>query len=225
MAITFVAATSGDNLAGATSTMIISVPAGVVNGDIMLVGMTIRDNNPTWAAQAGWTSLRIDNEGTQSAQAIYYRIASSEPASYTFNLPSSGKASGGIMAFRGVNTSSPIDVSGGQGNTGANVNCDAPSVSTTGANDMLVGFFGTTFEGATFTPPTGMTEAFDHPSGAGFNNSGCSTEGAYQLLSSSGATGTRTAVSDQSRPSIGQLVALLSGAGTGRLLASTGVGN
>jgi len=227
MPITFIAAAGGDNSVS-TSVLPISVPSGTANGDVMLLGISQRGNFSAlnFPAQTGWTLIREDDEVTHFSQGLWYRVASSEPASYNFDASATpGRAAGSIMTFRGVDTASPIDAHGGQATSVANVNCVAPSISPVGSSDMLAGFFCTEFQGATFTPPTGMTEAYDGSSGAGTSNSGCSIEATYQILSASGATGTRTAVCSDSRDNCGQLVALKDAASNVlRLLASLGVG-
>ena len=47
---------------------------------------------------------------------------------------------------------------------------------------------------ATWTPPSGMTEAFDRASAAVPNSAGISIEGSYVVQSSAGATGAKAAV-------------------------------
>jgi RHS repeat-associated protein len=59
-------------------------------------------------------------------------------------------------------------------------------------NAMLVAAFDFT-SSATWTPPTGMTEAFDIASKAVPNAGGISIEGAYALQASAGASGSKTA--------------------------------
>jgi len=68
----------------------------------------------------------------------------------------------------------------------------APSVTTTVANTMIV--TGHEFASSMrFTPPAGMTEAFDVASLAVNNVAGTAVEGSYVLQAAVGASGTKTA--------------------------------
>src|SRR5205814_1599209 len=97
---------------------------------------------PAVTAPAGWTLIRRDTAGTYTTQALYYRVVTaSEPASYSWSFSGAVPAAGGIVAYSGVSTAAPVDVSGG---TGQNVNATsivAPSVTTTVSGTRVVGFF------------------------------------------------------------------------------------
>ena len=181
--------------AGVTSGVLslsVSKPTGTVQGDVMIASVAIRPSTATVTA-SGWTLIRrIDNSsGNANSLAVYYKVAgASEPASYSFTFNTSTGAVGGIRTFSGINSTTPVDVEAGQ-NTASGVAHASPSVTTRFANDMIVTShsFATS---ATFTPPTGMTEAFDVRSEA-IGSSGVSMEGNYQLQPAVAATGTRTA--------------------------------
>jgi hypothetical protein len=139
-------------------------------------------------------------------QAIYVRVAGgSEPASYTFTLSSAQSAAGGIAAYIGVNTATPVDAHGGQVNA-SSTSITAPTISTTVAGDRLVGFFGTASL-TTVTPPASMTERFDQtvPSTNAFK---VTSEAVDQVIAASGPTGTRVALAANAAANVGQLVAL-----------------
>jgi hypothetical protein len=73
-------------------------------------------------------------------QTIYWHVAAaSEPASYTWNFTANQNAVGGIVAYSGAATTSPII--NGQANGSSN-SINAPSVTTVAANSLVVGFFG-----------------------------------------------------------------------------------
>ena len=109
------------------------------------------------------------------------------------------------MAYTGVDGTTPIDVHGGQLNA-SSTSITAPSITTTGANRMIVGFFGTPVL-TSVTPPGGMTERFDQtvPS---TNTYKVTSEAASQSVAGAGATGTRVATAVNAAANIGQLVAL-----------------
>ena len=182
----------------------INKPAGVVTNDVLVAGITVR-GAPTITAPSGWTLVRSDLSGTIIKQEVYRKVAgASEPASYTwtFALPVDGVV-GAIAAYSGVNTTTPIDVSGGQTNA-SSTSVTAPSITTTVANTMLVGFFGTA-DDATFTAPGSMTERSDVLVDTTFD---VSAESADATQAPAGASGTKVATASKATINIGQLVAL-----------------
>lgn len=80
---TYINSTVGvDSTFGPNTTF--SVPSGTADGDLMVLAITTGQGGAT--APAGWTLLGYANSGGGSCSTmyVYYRVASSEPASYTF---------------------------------------------------------------------------------------------------------------------------------------------
>ena len=179
--------------AGASSgTLTINKPSGTQSGDVMVATVAVRPNTAAITA-SGWTLVRrLDNaSGNANSLAVYYKVAgSSEPSSYSFSFSTSTGAAGGIASFINVDTTNPIDVDAGQ-NTASGLSLAAPSVTTRYTNDMIVTSHAFA-SSATFTAPSGMTEAIDVASTA-IGATGESIEANYQLQAAIGATGTRTA--------------------------------
>lgn len=217
-AITFV---NSSTVSGNGGTITLGVPTGVVANDFMLAMMTIRGGTGTTiTAPLGWTLVPTNgrvNSGTVLAQAVYYRVAgASEPASYNWTI-TSDRFAAAILAYRGVNTVTPINVSAGQANA-ASLSATASSVTTTVGNTRLVSIFGRPNGNNTWDiapNPASMTQQFaSFGSGAGPN--GAELLAADQAIATAGATGTRTATAASSLVSIGQSIALRSsGTGTG----------
>jgi hypothetical protein len=185
------------------TTLTIPAPAGASAGDVELMAIAAR-GAPTITAPAGWTSVRTDTNGTVMRQAVFrHVVGAGEPASYTWTLSSSQSAAGGIVAYGGVSTATPVDVSGGQAN-GSSTSVTAPSVTTTRPATRVVGFFGTG-SATTFTAPSGWTERGDVPSSGTFR---ATLEAADLTRSSAGATGTAVATAANGAANVGQLVAL-----------------
>jgi hypothetical protein len=209
--IVFRAASSGGN-AGAT-TITLSKPAGVVAGDFLIAQVSVRDN-PIITAPAGWTFLRRENSPallSQLAQAIYYKfVGATEPASYTWTFSSSQNASGGIIAYTGVDTTSPIDASSGMVGTGPTAT--APSVVTTAPDEMVVAFFGMA-RSTGLSTPAGMTERYEVVSGGGGGATALSTSMAADVVQTTpGPTGNKTSTDGATGAAwVGQLVALRPG--------------
>ncbi len=183
---------SASSAGAASGTLTINKPTGTAQNDVMIAAIAVRPNTATITA-TGWTLVRRTDNSTGNANslAIYYKVAgASEPTSYAFTFSTSAGAAGGIASFVGVDTTAPIDIDAGQ-NMASGLSFAAPSVTTRYVNDMIVTTHAFS-SAATFTPPSGMTEAFDVASAA-IGSGGESIEGNYQVQAAIGATGSRTA--------------------------------
>ena len=168
------------------SSLTINVPSGTVNGDVMIavVGWyTATSITPP----SGWTLIATQPDGEGIGyNGSYYRVATNEPANYTWNWSGTSYPAGIIYTFSGVNTSTPIDVS--QVESGTSTLPTAPSVTTRVSNDYLI----TTFEfngGGTFTVPSGMAGGGSITYSYG-DNFGVNLD--YKALGSAGSTGAQT---------------------------------
>ena len=146
---------------GAT-TVVIPVPAGTQNKDLLVAHLSTRGGTGTTVtpAEAGWTALQNATSGTTVRLATYYRVATgSELAPYTFTLSNSQRAVGAMTALSGIKTTDPIDVNGGTA-TATSATATANSVTTTVAGSIAMAFF-TVGRGTTFTQPGGWAERYD----------------------------------------------------------------
>jgi hypothetical protein len=185
-----------------TAALTLAVPAGVQAGDVMVAQVAMRSAG-TVAAPAGWTAVRNDSSGTQISSFIYYKVAGAvEPSSYAWTTTAS-RTAGGIAAYSGVSTTNPVDVS--SGTNGSSTSLDAPSVTTTIANDMLVGFWTARQQSVSGTPAS-MTQRWSVTSGGGASAVGAAA--ADEAFAGPGATGTRSATQGSSFDWVAQLVAL-----------------
>ena len=95
-----------------------------MNNDLLFMHIAARGgSNMTIATPAGWTPLQNTNATTVTRLATFYRIASSEPASYSVTFGGgtpTQQAVGAITAYYGVKSSSPLDVNGAT-NTGTHI--------------------------------------------------------------------------------------------------------
>ncbi|MCK5944553.1 MAG: Ig-like domain-containing protein, partial [Planctomycetes bacterium] len=176
------------------TTLTLTTPTETVAGDVMVAAIAIRPYTASITTPSGWTLVRRSDAsgGASNSLAVYTRTAtSSEPSSHAFTFSSSTGSAGGLLVFREVDASSPVAVHDGQSNA-SSLSHPAPSISPASADRMLVTAHGFS-SAATWTPPSGMTEAADAASES-LNALGISMSAHYELLSSSGATGARTAV-------------------------------
>ncbi len=193
LGIGFRAAASASAASGVLN-LAINKPTGTREHDVMIASISFRPDTAVVTPPTGWTLVRRTNNGSGSpgALATYWKAADvSEPASYTWTFDTSAGASGGILAFSGVDEEGPIDVENGQTTVSALTHA-APSVTTSVADTMVVSVHGFT-SSATWTPPTGMNEAVDTASETVPNCCGTSIEMNYLWRPAIGATGTLTA--------------------------------
>lgn len=208
------AATTGTST---NTNLAIARPAGVVAGDIMLVNIAKGGNRTTNPSSSGW--ILIDGRslagGTERHGAVLYKIATAtEPANYTFALGGgTNSASGGIIAFSGVDNTTPFDVP----STIISVQPSqttvvATSITTVTANTAIIMFGQAAGDNPTWnstswntTNPGLLTELFDIGQGS---NDQSSVGAAWQLKPAAGPTGNGTATLSFAERNGGILVAL-----------------
>jgi CSLREA domain-containing protein len=128
----------------AVTSVTVDVPAGVASGDVLLAQIIIYDGSGTNvpSTPGGWHFLRHDNlssGGNQIASWLYYKIAASEPFSYSWNI-SSQFAAGVMGDWRGV-SGSPIDTTSGTTAVGNPAVSGAPSLTPIGSGELQVYFY------------------------------------------------------------------------------------
>ncbi len=182
----------------------IATPGGVQAGDVMIAAITVR-SSATVTPPAGWTPVRQSVSGADLRQATYVSVAGSPvPASWRFGLASKSVVAGGIAAYSGVNTTTPVETSGAKINL-SSTSITAPSVNSTIPGSMLVGVFGTAIN-ATLTPATDMVEQADIKTGSGPKK--VAVELADDTLEVAGATGARVATASAAAVNIGTVIVL-----------------
>jgi hypothetical protein len=127
-----------------STTIAVNVPTGTANGDLLI--LMVMSNSGTWTTPSGWTVWLA----SANNRAIYYRTASSEPASYTITQGSSATASACMLAYRNA----AIDVMGTitVGNTSPNT---ATAITTTANNAIIFDYVASNNASITFSTPSG----------------------------------------------------------------------
>jgi signal peptidase I len=205
--IVFQDATPATNTASGAS-VAVPRPSGAQSGHLLVaqVAFNTHDFTGSITAPSGWTLVRVDNDAANTIQAVFWRFAgSSEPSSYTFTNTTgdtSRTGSGTIVAYSGVDTTTPVDAQGGTAFTSNVTALTAPSVNTTVPGTRLLTLVGQRSAGP-ISPAAGMAERAEATS----SNQNV-IELADQAIAGAGATGTRTATSGASRAAIAQAVAL-----------------
>jgi hypothetical protein len=142
MAVTPVSNASGSGTSGTAS-----VTRGTVSdGDLMFLYLLCSDPTATPTDPAGWTRIGTNQSDTTATAdcvtALYRRVASGEPASYSITL-AIGTAGWSLLhlAFSGQDTTTPINASNQSGDTALSTHVTA-SITPTVANCLIVSFFG-----------------------------------------------------------------------------------
>jgi hypothetical protein len=174
----------------ASKNLTICTPDGVQAGDLLLaqIGFEKGSDAGTDAqiTPTGWTLVRRTNSKTDIGEATFYRIATaSEPASYTWPFKQAVKATGGIIRYSGVDTSSPIVTS--SGNAGDSNKLTALAVNAE-AKSMVVALYVFKKKDTTLVVPSSMTERYNMQ-----NPQDVTIRVAEELRATAGSTGDRVA--------------------------------
>jgi hypothetical protein len=137
------------------TSLIINKPTGVVQGDLMIVNLAIKNTTSGAPTSSGWISIGTTTAagngggGIGVRAALLYKVAgASEPANYTFNWTTSNAAQGAIVAFSGVDTVSgpfdngtpPFTYTTGDGNGGLKDPVGVTAITNATANAAIVMF-------------------------------------------------------------------------------------
>jgi hypothetical protein len=204
--IGFRAATS----AKGSGSLLLPTPPGTSAGDLLVAQVSNWGGPAALTPPAGWNLIRRDsayqaNGAAQVTAALFWRVAvATEPPSATFHLAASVDMVGGIAAYSGVSTTSPVDTH--EAAAGTSATTTVPSVTTTVANTMLVHF--TTKRQEQLPAPGGTAERWRLISGTGTSIQGISAGDAS--FAGPGATSVRSSTSPSNFSSewIGQTIAL-----------------
>lgn len=194
----------------ANFTIDLPMPSGVQVGDYLIAHLTYRQGSVSpVTGPAGWTLLRSDDSITDSGGVtgfIYTRIADgTEAASYTFTMHDFRAASGGIIAYSGVKTALPIDVTSEA--SGVSITTPtAPSITTVYAKPWLIWFLAARDNASTdtATPPAGLTQRWRANAAA----PGCVSLVADLVFSGPGASGIQTGAVSPAANTVTQMLFL-----------------
>jgi hypothetical protein len=194
------------------TSLTIARPTGVVTGDVMIVNIAQTGNNSTDPTSTGWTL--IDGVslagGTLRLGAVLYKVATgTEGANYTFTLGTgTTSAVGSIVAFSGVNGTTPFDVANGTISVQGTQTAVAATTKTTVTANTAIIMCGMaagsapTWTGWTTTSPGTLTELYDNQSTT------ASVGAAWAIKPVAGATGAGAAILSAAERNGGILIAL-----------------
>lgn len=166
----------------------------VVDGDLLELDVCINSDTVTISTPTGgatWVLVRDTAlTGRSLRMARFRKIAASEPGSYSIDLSAAQRAVVHVSSYSGVNNASPVDVESGATDDTIGTTIDAPTVTTTQANDLVSVGYATNNAGSwTQDGSPAVTERGDADAGAA---SPSGSKGDFNQASA-GATGAITA--------------------------------
>ena len=106
-----------------------------MDGDLLVATDAGEDDGATLTPPAGWTEIFHTVNAGNFVVAAWYRIASSEPATFTFTSSKSHAMNAGVLRYSNPHPTGPIDASASVASFG---NPTSPSVTTTSANTVVL---------------------------------------------------------------------------------------
>jgi hypothetical protein len=204
--------------ANPVSTLTLAAPAALQVGDLMLATIGIRQtgNSISPPAGGGWTQVPNLNDAdatspTAIRQVTFYKVAAAGDlgASYGFSLGGTiARGAGGIAAYSGVDTSTPIDAEAtGNSNGTAGTTATGPAVTTTNLRSAVI-VADAWAGGVAVTPDATTTDRFSAASTSATASSNATIELADLVKATPGSTGTFSIGSSVSNKWVAQTIAL-----------------
>lgn len=205
MAITLI---NSSTASGTTSPLTINAPANCQAGDVLIAWILARGTNSSISTPNGWNLIGSPVKVGSLMYGLYWHVFVAGETSYSWTV-AGGYYSGGIIAWRGVNQTTPIGAYNyGFGTTGTTVTVTAVTTPVPGCMlDFRMGDYASanrTFSNEAFGGSTsGVSEQYD------MGNNRCGNAGAYKTQADVGASGDATgAISGSITEWAGGLVAL-----------------
>lgn len=139
------------------TTVTVPVPAGTVKGDVMIAIVGAKaESQTTVMAPAGWTVV-LSNSDPANFMTVtsYKRVASAEPVSYIWTINVASSVHAAIFSYSGVDTSNPVDTSGGTVGSAETTTPTSPSITTTVGKAWVISLFVAGDPLTTITAPSG----------------------------------------------------------------------
>lgn len=155
-----------------TASLSCNKPTGTVDNDLMFAFIKRNDSTDPSVVPSGWTLLGSRVPGGANSFWLYYKLAASEGASYTWDWAASGRTGISIVTRRGeFNIASPIDVVSNTSYVTSDTTLRAAAVSAASVNSTILFFGGNHTATATTatvpSSPSTFTEDVDYHDGNG----------------------------------------------------------
>jgi hypothetical protein len=190
-------------------------PVGTASGDLLVYAIAQGDSGiANLTAPAGWATTSSANGGSVTGKVFTKVAGGSEPGTYDFPYSSGADVAAVMMLVTGEDTTPVIVQAVGVAGPNAG-NADSPTVTPTGADDLLVVLMAVAAGGTTLSKsyPTGTTGLGQGQVAGGFQ----AITAAFQQLVSSGATGAKTwtSILPATKPGVTFSLAIKSASGGG----------
>jgi hypothetical protein len=156
MAVAFKDATGANN--SGTSTWTVTKPAWVADGDMLILFATTDSTHTITTAPSGFTQIEstIGTGSDDSSLTIWWKIASSEPSTWSIVFGGSESGATGLLGYTGHSGTAPESVAGDRASGTAQA---APAINPSVDNAMVVAIYGADPSGA----PTGSPDTAPTP--------------------------------------------------------------
>jgi hypothetical protein len=199
---------------GTVQTVTVATPSGSQANDLLVIviafekGSQVSQTNNVTGGTGTWARILNTNDTTNYGMQSHYKVLTAgENSTYSFDAGTSGKFLVRCILIRGADTTTPINISGGQ-SAASGTAVTAPSVTTTAANCYVMAVY-TLKVNSSFTPVAGTTERFDS---SGNDNTLMMADFEQAVA---GATSARTATAATSAAWAAQQIAINEGGGGG----------
>jgi len=201
--------------AGSTTSITATVPSGVVDGDVMvLVVATV--GQPTCTTPTGWAPL-LNNLAANIGQRLFWRVAASEPSSYSLTLGSAVYSVTTVVAFSGVDPVIPTPSQYAGQTASASASIVSPALGSWASCNGVDVNFAASRVGTAITQPGGYSDTGNTNSGGAGQ---LEAEASYSILSGVTTVGSVTATTSGGDYNSGQHVFLRSSGSVGTAYAA-----
>jgi len=187
--LSFVIAAHDDQASNNTLTVASGSLTGLQDDDIMIALILRHHSETTTSTPTGWTSVAVHTYSSSMRAELWYKVASSESGSYTWDYTNNQRSSLTIAVYRGgFDTADPVDAFSNTQYITDNTTVQAAGI-TISANDSPLLVIGGQYEtsATTFTAPASpgtFAEDVDYS-----NITGDHHRFFYSQTANSGATG------------------------------------
>jgi hypothetical protein len=215
-AIAFVGASSASTVAAGATTLSLPAPASVASGNIEIATLG-RQGASTITPPSGWTQSIDTSVGSSLRQTSFWHIAGASETATSWGFSASTPATGGIVAYSGVDARTIIDATAQQtGTTGTTAT--VPSLTATYAGDLILGLGSFNNQG-TLTKAAAATSRFSTKVATA---NGPALLGEDVAQAAAGASATQAITNSSAATAwIGVAIALKSASATGVLALTT----
>lgn len=205
--ISLVASGADSNPAGASAFVGIPQPIGIANGDLVIVALALPATGVVVTPPSSdWTQLVATDTAQPMAMSVWWTTALNLSANLVFALSASCRATGACVAYRGVDSFTPIEASVATLTAAATAHAVGGITAQQASEEALL-FLAAAASG-TYTPTGGFIETVRK------QQTGCTIEAQHQQLQNAGALAAFAEAFSASAAGVSVIIILAPSAGT-----------